>query len=194
MAQKKGRKTLYIVIGVLAVAVLAIGIVAFVRSLTPPSSSESQQSSSNKDQPVQKPADTTENPTTAVPENTADQPAIDPERVSTTDIEPMMITVAYIKGIEGFDFQILRNPNGTKYVQFSSESLVGTKCTDDMGVFASIIENPTADERGTLSKTTVVDGTTFGLSLADEACTNNSEQLKQYQASFSEPFSLLKKM
>ena len=194
MAQKRGRKKLYIVISVLAAAVLAIGVIAFVRSLAPASPSEPQQLSSNEDQPSQKPADTTETPVTTTQDDVNDQAAIDPERVSTTDIEPMMISVSYIKGIEGFDFQILRNPNGTKYVQFSSPSLVGTKCTDDNGVFASIIENPTADERGTLSKTTVVDGTTFGLSLADEACTNNSEQLKQYQASFSEPFSLLKKM
>lgn len=193
MAQKKGKRTLYIVIGVLAIAVLAIGIVAFVRSLEPASPSEPQQSSPSEDQPSQKPANTNESTATPSDEST-NQPVIDPERVSTTDIEPMMITVAYIKGINGFDFQILRNPNGSKYVQFSSPSLVGTKCTNDTGVFASIIENPTADERGTLSKTTVVDGTTFGLSLADESCTNNSEELKQYQASFSEPFTLLKKM
>jgi len=194
MAHKKSRRTLYIVIGVLVVVILAIGIVAFVRSLTPPSTSEPEQSSPDTSRQTETPAETEETPAPSVPEDDSADVSIDPARVSTTEIEPMMINVAYIKGIDGFDFQILRNPNGTKYVQFSSESLVGTKCTDDAGVFASIIENPTADERGTLTKTTTVDGTTFGLSLADEACTNNSELLKQYQQSFSEPFSLLTKM
>jgi hypothetical protein len=193
MVQKKGRKKLFTAIAVLAALLLIIGGVALAKSLSSNNSADPN-STAKKDSPaISDQANSTDKPTSDVPKAT-DQPAVDPAKVNTVDIEPMSLTVSYMKGIGGFDFQVLKTPNGTKYVQFSSSKLVGTKCTNDEGDFASILESPTADESSTLAKTTVVDGTTYGLSLADGSCTSNPDLLKQYQDAFSEPFSLLKKM
>jgi hypothetical protein len=105
----------------------------------------------------------------------------------------MQITVSYVKVNAGFEYYVMRTASGTQYVEFSSPELVGTKCTDDKGVFASIIESPSTNESTTLSKTTTVDDTKYGLSLADATCTKDPELLKQFQSSFSDAFSLLKR-
>ncbi|MES2630342.1 MAG: hypothetical protein V4611_00075 [Patescibacteria group bacterium] len=195
MVQNKGRKTLYIALGVIVAAILAVGVVVFIASLSNKPTSDTNQTTT-KDEPSvpEETQETTDKPTADVPEDDTDQASIDPEQVSTVSIEPMTIVVSYMKGVGGFDFQVSRNANGTQYVQFSNAELAGTKCTNDEGVFASIIESPTSDETATLTKTTTVDGTTYGLSLAESTCTSNAELLKQYQNAFSEPFSLLKKM
>jgi cytoskeletal protein RodZ len=194
MVQKKGRKTLFTALAVLAVLLLIIAAVAVIKSVSTSKSSDSS-STAKKDTPaISDKANSTQKPASDVPQDTTSQSAIDPSKVTAIDIEPMLITVSYMKGVGGFDFAVQRTASGTKYVQFSSSKLVGTKCTNDEGVFASILESPTADESSTLTKTTVVDGTTYGLSLADATCTSNPDLLKQYQDAFSEPFSLLKKM
>jgi len=195
MAQRKSRKKLFtilIVVGVIALTIAGIAIVRSMSSTTPVESSET----TKKDTPAvtDKAEDTDKVASEDITKDSNAEPAIDPEQVSTVAIEPMTITVSYMKGVGGFDYQVLRTPSGTKYVQFSSSNLVGTKCTDDIGVFASIIESPTTDEAATLSKTTTTDGMTYGLSLADTTCTSDAGLLKQFQDAFSGAFSLLKKM
>ena len=117
---------------------------------------------------------------------------LDPATVSTIDIAPLGVTASYVKGVGGFEYAVQRTPSGTRYVQFSNEELVGTKCTDDSGPFASILVNPSSDESATLAKKVTVDGTVYGLSLAAVTCTSNVDLLKQYQASFTSAFHLLK--
>ncbi len=191
MVRKKGKKTLYIVIAVVVVIVLIAGIVAIVNAMNS-SPTPDTTNTVKKDEPsIPKEAETTE---TTVQEDTATASTVDPALVSTVTIDPMMIIVSYMKGINGFEFQVVRSPSGTEYAQLSAPKLVGTKCTNDAGIFASIIKDPTSDEKATLTKTTTVDGTTYGLSLADASCTSDEALLKQYQDAFSEPFSLLKKM
>lgn len=202
MVRKRSKRALYIVIGVLIALVFVVGIVVFAKTSNNETSKNADTSPSTdttKTPDATTPSNSendnnTSNETPDVPKDTTNTATIDPGQVSTIAIEPMLITVSYMKGIEGFDFQVLRNPNGTKYVQFSAPKLVGTKCTNDVGAFVSIIENPTADEAATLTKTTETDGKTYGLSLADATCTADAALLKQYQDAFSEPFSLLKKI
>lgn len=121
------------------------------------------------------------------------QPTPDPTTVATIDVAQLNITVSYVKGINGFSYQIQRAPDGSQYVEFYSDALKGTKCSDDEGQFASILVNPDSNEKATVAKSTVVDGTTYGLSLSATACTSSPDLLAQYQKSFSDAFSLLKK-
>jgi len=194
MVQKKGRKKLFTALAVIGALLLIVAVVSVVKAMSDNEPSVPTQTST-QDTPSVSDSDesnSTDQPATTQP--VAEQPAIDPETVATVAIEPMTITVSYLKGVGGFDYEVLRTGSGTKYVQFSSTKLAGTKCTDDEGQFASIIEKPSKDEATTLAKTTTVDGTEYGLSLADSTCTGDSELLKQYQDAFSGAFSLLKKM
>lgn len=117
--------------------------------------------------------------------------SIDPATVSTVDIEPLGITVSYVKGIAGFEFYVQRTAEGTRYVEFRAPELAGTKCTGDVGVFASIVESPTKQDGATISQEVQVNQKTYGLSLPDTTCTANAELLARYQASFRDAFSLL---
>ena len=125
---------------------------------------------------------------------TGQKSTLDLSTIDSIDIEPMSISVSYVKGVGGFEFEVHRTPSGTQYVDFKNSDLVGTKCTDDEGVFATILENPESTEQSTLSKTIEIDDETYGLSLASVGCTNDSTKLLQYQQSFSDAFSLLKKI
>ena len=128
--------------------------------------------------------------TTTSPED--DQTAaIDRSTISTIDITPLGISVAYVKGIPGFEFFVQRATNGTQYVEFSAEELKGTKCTDDKGIFATIVKNPSEIESQSLTATQNVDVDTYGLSLSEATCTSDEVLLEQYQTSFSEAFSLI---
>ena len=194
MVQKKGRKKLITTLVVVGALLLIVAVIAVVKTMSNNEPSVPTQTTSQDTPSVSDDAElnTTDQPATTAP--IAEQPAIDPEKVATVAIEPMAISVSYLKGVGGFDYEVLRTGSGTKYVQFSSTKLAGTKCTDDEGQFASIIEKPSKDEATTLAKTTTVDGTEYGLSLADATCTSDSGLLKQYQDAFSGAFSLLKKM
>ena len=121
-------------------------------------------------------------------------PTIDPSTVARIDVEPLELSVAYVRGVPGFGFSVERTANGTRYVEFSSESLIGTKCTDDVGAFASIIVDPTDQDTPTVSQTKVVGGTTYGLSLPDDTCTADAALFVQYQAAFRDAFSLLERL
>ena len=126
----------------------------------------------------------------------SDAPAestLDPDSVSTIDIEPMGITISYVRGIPGFEFVVKRTATGTQYVQFLSPDLAGETCTDDEGTFAAIIKNPTSEEdQATITDSVTVEGDEYGLSLDSDNCTSNQELFAEYQDSFSEAFSLLR--
>lgn len=197
MGKYIGKRTLVTTLSVLAVLLLVIGGIALIRlgakkdPYTQPETSNTNESS----QTIQTPDETSSAGSTDAPNAQSDnQATLDPATVSTVDIAPMSITVSYVKGVGAFEYEVLRAQNGTRYVEFRSSSLVGTKCTNDMGTFASIIANPSDAESAALSSTTTVDGVKYGLSLADATCTSDSAALQKYQQSFSTAFSLLKKL
>jgi len=192
MAQGLGNKKIVIAIIVAAVLLVAATVLIIVQ----------QANRNNVDTTVEtsQQPETTQETTKPEPEKeNSDEAmtpasALDPSTVSTIDIQPLDLTVSYVKGIPGFEYQILRTAQGTKYAELTNEAIKGTKCTDDTGVFASIIVSPGDAEAPTLDAKTVVEGTTYGLSLASNTCTNNQELLDKFQSSFSSAFSLLKKM
>jgi len=119
-------------------------------------------------------------------------PAPDSASFSSIVISPLNIEVFYSKGIQGFQYMVLKTGSGTQYVEFSSESLIGTRCTDDRGAFASIIKNPSSSENQTTTVSTKIGNDIYGLSLASDTCTNNAELLDEYQASFKAGFGSLR--
>ncbi len=201
MVRKKDTRKLILLLSVLGVLVVAVATVAIIKAVSSGGSNgenESSQTSSTSDTSNQQTATTEESDkteeATQPPQNTTEEtPAIDPATVNTTTIEPMDITVSYVKGAGGFEYEVLRTPNGSRYVEFRSPDLVGTKCTDDQGAFASILENPSSSEASTIAKTVTVDDMQYGLSLAAANCTSDTEKLQKYQQSFNDAFSLLKK-
>lgn len=137
--------------------------------------------------------DTTDDQATTEEEPTTDtQPTIDPALLTSIPITQMGIEVFYAKGIPGFEYQVMRASDGTRYVEFSSPDLVGTKCTDDGGAFVSIIENPSTSESQLMDATTKVGVDNYGLSLTGENCTADTDLLAEYQAAFKEGFSSLR--
>ena len=116
---------------------------------------------------------------------------VDPETLNSVAIEPLGVTVFYTKGTPGFDFTVLKAAANTQFVQFTSPDLIGTKCTDDEGVFASIIKDATDSEAQTISETVKLGSSTFGLVLATAGCTGNVELLQSYQDGFKAGFSSL---
>lgn len=179
-------------VAVLLVAALVVWWLAFQRSQSEPDPFIS--SSQNQDE-TQTPTPKADEPTEEAPV-AEETPAstIDPATVSTVDIEPLEITVSYVRGVPGFGFLVQRTADGTEYVEFASEEVAGTKCTDDTGVFASIIVSPSEQDGATITDEVTVDGTVYGLSLPDATCTSDEALFAQYQASFKDAFSLLSKI
>lgn len=198
MVRKKGKRTLLTTVAVLVALLLIIGAIAWIKTASqnksdPYASKETPTTTVDTPDPQDSKQDTdTTSPDSGT--NTDTGTAVDPTKVTTIDIAPMSLTVSYVKGVGTFEYQVLRTSNGTRYVEFSSPELVGTKCTNDIGTFASILANPEENDSTTLAKTTTVDGTKYGLSLESSTCTANAEKLQAYQKSFSDAFSLLKKM
>lgn len=187
----RGNAKLIITILVLAITLLVVGLVVTLQNQPEAADTSIDTPETVDETPQETPNESEEKPVEQEPDPT---PTIDPELASSLDIEPMGITVFYVRGIPGFEFVIERTANGTEYVQFSSPKLVGTKCTDDDGVFASIIKNPSTTEAQSLSATTSVADDTYGLSLADATCTGNPALLSEYQEAFADAFSLLEAM
>lgn len=204
MAQGNGKTKRAIVTAcaVLGVLLLIIGAIALVRSMAGDSKVEntkkSQQDASSTERASSTDTDdesksNNEDSDKSTSSPSANEPELDPSTVSTITITPMGITVSYVKDINGFEYVVNRSPRGGQYVEFRNEELKGTKCTNDEGTFASIIERPEANESAALIKKTTVDGVEYGLSLAAMNCTSNPDLLKTYQDSFVRAFSLLKK-
>jgi cytoskeletal protein RodZ len=195
MGKNTGKRTLVTTLSVLAVLLLVIGAIALFRLNAKPDPyvAQDEKTSDDTSQTTQTPDDSSSSDTATTPQPETSQ-TIDPATTSTIDIVPMAITVSYTKGVGPFEYAVLRAQNGTRYVEFRSTNLVGSKCTNDEGTFASIIADPTEAESTALSKTTTVDGVKYGLSLADATCTSDSAALQKYQQSFSDAFTLLKKL
>lgn len=187
------RKSIIIVAASALVSILVIASFALLNknaeepaSPTTPTTTETTPESSDA-------APRTETDVTDVTPAANDAQAVDPASLSFIDIEPLAISVAYTKGIPGFDFAIQRTANQTQYIEFTSPDLVGTKCTDDNGLIVSIIKNPSSTEdQTTIDQKVTVDGNIYGISLASNSCTKNVELLDQYQKAFLEGFSSLR--
>lgn len=149
----------------------------------------SNHSTTTKDTPTE--TDITE--TDQTPKETK-PPTVDPSTLNSIDVEPLGVTVFYSKGTPGFQFSVLRAADNTQYAQFTSPDLVGTKCTDDEGVFASIIKDPSENDAQTINQTVKVGDDTYGLSLASAGCTSDTELLTTYQNGFKNGFSNLKSL
>src|SRR5690606_9516592 len=115
---------------ILGVLLVAIGTVAVIRALSSDKADpyivrdESSQTSSTSDEAVTQ-TETSNESSSSVPDpsgaTSSEEDAastIDPSTVNTIDIVPMDITVSYVKGAGGFEFEVLRTPNGSQYVEF----------------------------------------------------------------------------
>lgn len=202
MVRQNGRKKLIIAGAILGVLLVAIGTVAAIKALNPSNNDPYVKQTASGSVPSEDNAsgdastsDASESSGTSnSTQKPTETPAVDPATVTTIDVAPMSLSVSYVKGVGAFEYQVLRTPSGTQYVEFKSAELVGTKCTDDEGAFASIIQNPSSSEtNSTVSQTVDLDATKYGLALSGTNCTSNVELLGQYQQSFSKAFSLLKK-
>lgn len=186
-ARKQSKTGLIVTIIVLALTLGVVGGIVFAQNLNKtPAADTTQPSEQPNDTPAVQPEE--ETPATPTPE----EQSIDPKTVSSIAIEPLKIKVFYKKGIPGFEFAVKRTAEGTQYVEFSAPDLKGTKCTDDEGIFASIIKNPTSDEdKATIKKERTIDDTTYGLSLNGKNCTSDVKLFTQYQDAFTYGLSLL---
>lgn len=191
MANSQGKKRLIIISIIAGLAVLLIaGFLIFQNTgKTPVADSKTTEPATSTEAASDSPA--TETPKTDTPETTE----VDESTLGSIDIEALGLTVFYTKGIPGFEYTIERTSDKTQYVQFTSPELVGTKCTDDKGIFASIVMNPTSEEdKTTISSTRKVGDNTYGLSLPSDNCTKDVELLKSYQKAFTNGFSRLKEL
>ena len=197
MAKNQRKSGLIVTIVILAVVLIGVGITAFAinaNKSTPPTSTDV---SSDKSPDITKDAPSTDNDTESTPDKNepTEVKKADPATLTSVAIEPLGITVFYTKGTPGFDFSIKRAANKTQYVEFTSTDLVGTKCTNDEGLIASIIKNPSSNEdQATISQTIKLGSDTYGLSLAGKGCTSNAALLDEYQSAFRDGFSSLSTM
>lgn len=190
MTQAQGKKGLITTIVVLGLTLLVVGGIVIWQNVT--RSTPASDTSSEVTPPAEEETATDTPSTSENDPDTTTSPAVDPSTLSSIDIEPLEITVFYTKGTGAFEFAVLRTSDGTRYVEFSNSELIGTKCSSDTGVFATIIKSP--EDTSIIAETVVVDGVTYGLSLATETCTANPDLLKQYQSGFRNGFSQLKAM
>jgi len=198
MVKNKGKRSLIIAISIAGILLIAIIVAIVLRSLGASSSDPYVENGGTTNTTEQSTATPDENnasdSTVPETETTTPESTVDPATLTFVDIVPMSISVGYVKGVGGFEYEILRAQNGTRYVQFSSPELVGTKCTNDAGVFASVLASPTEAESSTLAKTVKVEDITYGLSLAGSTCASDTAKLQQYQKAFRDGFSSLKKL
>lgn len=192
MVNRKGKKGLIITIIILVIVLIAVGGFALWQQTH---KKVADTSTPVVQTPVKVEETDTDNPAATPEADTPPASQVDPASLSTIDIEPMNLKVSYTKGIPGFEFSVLRTADRTQYVEFSSPDLVGTKCTNDVGVFVSIIKNPTSSADGvTISQKKTVGNDTYGLSLATDTCTSDAELLKEYQTAFINGFDQLKEI
>lgn len=192
MAQNKVKQAIITGSAALGLLILVIVGVIVIRSMINSGDDTRYEQSNIENKPVQDPPKEDEQEPAVDEKPVEEEPQLDPASLSTITITQMGIEVSYLKGIGGFEYAIKRTPGGSQYVEFKSEQLKGTKCTDDQGVFVSIVEKPDANETAILSKRKSVGGVEYGLSLAATNCTSDEVLLKKYQDSFTKAFGLLK--
>jgi len=188
-SKQQSKKGLIVAIVVLAVVLLVVAAIVLTKKSNTTSTTPTTDTSKNttvKDTATE--TDTTDTAPQTAPSDTS----VDPETLTSVDVEPLGVTVFYSKGTPGFEYSVQRAADKTQYVEFTSPDLVGTKCTNDTGSFVSIIKNPSTNEAQTISQTVKVGSDTYGLSLASPGCTGDQALLSQYQAGFKNGFSSLK--
>ena len=191
MAKIQGKIGLKVKIAILVTVLLVLGIFLIAKNANQKSVTKIADTSKNTPS-VTKNTSTTETDAT---DTTTPAPVsnVDPSTLATIDVAPLGITVSYTKGLGAFGFEVKKTADQTQYVDFSTDGLVGTKCTNDVGLFALIIKNPSPSEvQGTITQTTKVGKDTYGLSLAGKGCTNNPVLLDQFQTAFTNGFPSLK--
>lgn len=197
MAKKQSKTGLIVSIVVLVLTIAVVGAIVYgQRPNNDTSNTSSSNTDSNDDNNTNNPDGDSGSgtPAPSIPDQDGDT-NIDVSKFAFIDVEPLEIRVAYENVIPSFEFFIKRTSIGTRYVEFTYDKLIGDKCTNDEGVFMSIIENPsTPEDLSTISKTTVVDGTTYGMTLESDTCTNDKALLSKYQNAFSDGFTLLEAM
>jgi hypothetical protein len=192
MTKSQGKKGLIVTIIVLGLTLLAVSGIVVWQNLNKSKSVEVSNDASTQSQTPAK-EETKPEDAPAVDPGKTTAPTVDPSTLTSINIDPLGITVFYTKGTPGFEYGVLRTSDRTEYVEFSAPELVGTKCTNDTGAFASIIKSPASPEdKTTISQTVVVGGVTYGLSLTGKNCTANLALLEKYQSGFSNGFSQLK--
>jgi len=201
MVHNKRKRLILIASAIVVVLLASIATAVFIGSQSKEKdpykygeTTNSPDETSSADNSEKEESTVTKPPKDSADNETGSASTLDPATVGTIDIEPLAVRVSYVKGAGGFEYQILRTPNGTQYVEFRSPELIGTKCTDDAGAFASVLVSPQANESSTLAKTTTIGDTKYGLSLASSTCTSDADKLKTFQKSFSDAFTLLKKL
>lgn len=180
-----------IVIGATLAVLLLVVVIAGVVAVLSQGGTKDPYKTNDTQPPVSTPAEPAETSAPASRPAQADTPSIDPTTVSTVTIEPLGVIVSYKKGI-GFEYAVKRADAGTQYVDFSNASLVGNRCTNDQGIFASIIKNPTGTDAAAVTTTKKVGNDTYGLILPGVGCTGDPTAFATYQASFKDAFPLLK--
>jgi hypothetical protein len=192
MAKGQGKTGLIVTIIVLGLTLIVVSAIVLLNRSNGPAvtnQTDTSDQSDADDLPAQ------EETPTETPTDETTEPTVDPATLSSIDIEPLEITVYYTKGLPGFEFAVKRTSSGTEYIEFSASQLVGTKCTDDIGLFAIIVKNPGSEEdNSTITHTVTVGGNTYGLSLTGANCTSDTDLLKQYQSAFVNGLSSLKEM
>lgn len=187
MVRRRSKKGVLATIIVLALTIVIVGGFALwqgtnIADTTPDTPDTNVSSDTDADTPDGDEQDTSEDPANP----------IDTSNTATVAIEPLGIELTYSRAVAGFEFEILRTSSGTQYVELSSSRLIGTKCTDDTGVFASIIQNPVGEEdRSTITETVAINEDTYGLSLASSTCTDDATLFEQYQQGIAPYFRLL---
>ena len=188
MVKSQGKNKLIVAIVVLVVLLLVVGGI-YARAVSQNNSETSKDTTQSAESSADTPSTDTEmtDQETVTPEVSP----VDPETLDSIAVEPLGVNVFYTKGTPGFDFQVKRAADGTQYADFSSTDLVGTKCTDDQGVFVSIVKNPASGEDTLISETMKLGKDTYGLTMSGAGCTNNADLLSQYQSGFKNGFSSL---
>lgn len=191
---KNGRSGLLVTIAVVAVTLLAVGGFVFWQSQQPNAADEAAVETTNTEEAAPSvDEEVVVDETTPGIDSVPDDVVADPASLSSIDIEPLGVAVLYTKGIPGFEFAVKRTASGTQYVEFSAPELVGTKCTDDQGVFLSIVKNPSGNEDdSTITSETKVGSDTYGLALSGNNCTSDQALFAQYQTAFSNGFSSMR--
>jgi hypothetical protein len=191
MARTQNKTRLIVSIVVVVVALITVGGIGFLKNSSKPAPTPTADTS--KQAAITNDASNTKSDTTDPAKTTTPSTVADPDTLASVDVEPLGVTVFYAKGTPGFEFAIKKTASQTQYVEFTSSDLVGTKCTDDNGLFASIIKNPSSNEdQSTITQTVKVGNDSYGLSLAGKGCTSDADLLAQYQAAFTSGFSSLK--
>ncbi len=187
MAKGQGKTGLIVTIIVLALTLGVVSAIVIYQNVNRPVDTTT---ADTQNEEAETPAESTTEEEQPEPE--PEQPNDGPGDMKSIDVEPMSIKVYYGEGTDGFEFLVKRANGGTQYAEFSTDALVGTKCTDDQGIFATIVEDPSTSEQQTTADQTVsVDGMTYGLLLASDSCTSNPQLLATYQDAFRQGFGFL---